>query len=140
MLFRSAKAHFNKRISVNSPQAVVDNTIYDLYTRGYWTAENLGTAKEELIDSGLLEKTTTVSPVPLPQPEPEAPKSGPSVAEPTRIAPQNGQPVGLGLPARSSTPSTVPSEKPLSDVDLQKMDMNDLRTIAAAQLQSMKNR
>jgi len=140
LIGRMSKAYLNKRISVNSPQAVVDNTIYDLYTRGYWTAENLGTAKEELIDSGLLEKTTTVSPVPLPQPEPEAPKSGPSVAEPTRIAPQNGQPVGLGLPARSSTPSTVPSEKPLSDVDLQKMDMNDLRTIAAAQLQSMKNR
>lgn len=138
LIARMAKAHLNKRISVNSPQAVIDNIIYDLYTRGYWTTENLETAKEELIDGGLLEKTTTVSPVPQPQPQPEAPKSGPSVTEAPRIATQSGQPVGLGLPARSSTPAATPDSKPLSDVDLEKMDMKDLRAIAAAQLQAMR--
>jgi hypothetical protein len=138
LIARMAKAYLNKRIKDNSPQSVIDNIIYDLYTRGYWTPENLETAKEELIDSGLLVKTTPVSEVPPPQPQQVAPNPGPSVPVAPRIATQTGQPVGLGIPARSSAPSAVPEEKPLSDVDLQKLPMNDLRRIAEAQLRAMK--
>lgn len=139
LVARLAKAHLNKRIKDSAPQVVIDNAIYDLYKSGYWTAENLETAKEELIDIGELQKSTPVSEVPPPPPQQAAPK-GPSEPAAPRIATQTGQPVGLGLPARSSSPSAVADPKPLTDVDLEKLPMNDLRKIAEAQLQALKNK
>ena len=55
---RMAKAHLNKKITVKTPQPVVDTTIYELFSGGFWTVENLETAKDELIESGLLEKSS----------------------------------------------------------------------------------
>lgn len=139
LIARMAKVYLNKRVSSNSPQSLIDNTIFDLYSKGYWTAENLETAKEELIDGGLLEKVVTVSPVSQPQPQPAA-QPGPSVPAATRIASQTGQPVSLGISARETTSAAVPEEKLLTDVDLQKLPMSELAKIAAAQLQAMKNK
>ena len=137
LIARMAKAYLNRRIKDHAPQAVVDNTIYDLYVKGHWTVENLETAKEELTEIGELLKATTVSEVPTPQPQPAA-QPGPSVPAATRIATQTGQPVTLGIPARENTPAAVPDDKVLTDVDLQKLPLNDLRKIAEAQVAAMK--
>lgn len=139
LIGRMAKSYLNKKITKSTPQSTVDDTIFELYSRGFWTADNLETAKEELIDSGLLERSESHRPAPKPQPQPVA-VTGPSVPEAERIAAKNGptQPVGFGIPARVSSPAIVSEEKPLSDVDLQNMPLDKLKAIAAAQMRALK--
>lgn len=139
LIGRMSKAFLNKKITEKTPQATVDDTIYELYSRGFWTVENLETAKEELIDSGLLEKSESHRQVPQPQPtaptQPQqvTPNSPPAPAE--RIAPKPGQQVApvFGSSVRN-TSSAETTEKALSDVDLYSLPLDQLRQIAAAQL------
>lgn len=135
---RMSKAYLNKKITDKTPQAVVDDTIYELYSRGSWTVENLETAKEELIDSGLLDKSESHRQVAPPQPQQEAPRTEQPPVPATRIATPTGQPVGVfGTPVRNSSPTTT-EDKPLSDVDLQTMPLDQLRLLALAQLRAQK--
>ncbi len=139
IVIRMAKAHLNKRLAKNTPQSAIDDAIYELYNGGFWTADNLETAKDELIESGLLERSTPNRTVSEPTPsQPVAVVSGPSVPEVPRIAPKTGQPVGLGLPARNNSAAVVPEDKPLTDVDLQNMPLDKLRALAAYQMQLAK--
>jgi hypothetical protein len=135
LVARMAKSYLNKKITKHTPQAIVDDCIYEVYKRGKWTLENLETAKEELVESELFERPESPRSVATHKPEPVT-VPGPSVPAPQRIATTTGQPVGLGIPARSSTPAVVPEEKPLTDVDLQNISLADLRMIAAAQLRA----
>jgi hypothetical protein len=136
---RMAKAFLNKKVTKNSAQTIVDDVIYELYSKGFWTVDNLETAKEELVENGLFER-----PAPTrgsqPQPQPVVAPSDPSAPAAPRIAAAPGQPVGLvGLPARSSTPVATSDPKPLTDVDLQKLPLDQLRAIAQAQLMAMRH-
>jgi hypothetical protein len=116
----------------------VDDTIYELYSHGFWTVDNLEKAKEELVENGLFERPAPSAPS-TPQPQPVVAPSGPSVPAASRIAATTGQPVGLvGFPARGNTPVTIPESQSLTDVDLQKMPLDQLRQIAQAQLRAMK--
>ncbi len=139
LIQRLAKVYLHKSVSKDLKHSV-DNVIFELYEKGFWTAENLETAKDELIESGLLELTVTPRPTPKPKREPVAVIDSPSESPAPRIAASPGQTVGLGLPARNSTPTVVPDEKPLTDVDLQSLPLEDLRKIAQAQLQAMQRR
>jgi hypothetical protein len=140
LIGRISKVYLNKKITKSTAQSSVDDTIYELYTKGYWTVENLEAAKEELIENGLFERSTTTN---TSQPQPQqvnTPPSVPSVPAAPRIAPKTGQTVGvsLGIPARNSTPTVIPEAQPLSDLDLQKMPLEQLKAIAAAQLKAMR--
>ena len=136
LIQRMAKVYLHKSISKNQN---VDDIIFELYERGFWTAENLETAKDELIESGLLELTVAPTPTPKPNRKPVT-ENSPSESPAPRIAASPGQTVGLGIPARSSTPTVVPEEKPLTDVDLQSLPLEELRKIALAQLQAQARR
>ena len=135
---RVSKVYLNKKLSKSTSQSVVDDTIYDLYSGGYWTVENLETAKEELIENGLFERSTPTRSS-QPQPQQVAAPSVPSEPAASRIAAQPGQSSGvsLGLPARNSSPAVVPDQTPITDLDLQKMPLEQLKAIAAAQLRNM---
>ncbi len=141
LIGRIAKVYLNKKITKSTTQSTVDDLIYDLYTKGYWTVENLESAKEELIENGLFERSATPS-SPTTQPQQVvAPPSAPSATSAPRIAAETGRkPVGisLGLPARNSTPAVVPEAQSLSDLDLQKIPLDQLKAIAAAQLKAMR--
>ena len=135
LVVRMAKAHLNRKLNKSTPQSTIDDTIFELYNKGFWTPENLETAKEELIDSGLLERSTPIRQVSEPNPpQPVAPTRGPSVPEAPRIAAKTGQPVGLGISAKTSSAAVVPEDKPLADVDLQSMPLDKLRALAAYQI------
>src|ERR1700728_854818 len=134
LIRRLAKVHLKKTVSKDL-KVNVDDVIYELYKSGSWTEENLEAAKEELIDAGALQLVSTSVPATQPQPQPAA-SSAPE--PPKHIAKNPGQPVGLGLPARGSTSVVIPEEKPLSDINLTELPMDQLRKIAMAQLQAMK--
>ncbi len=143
LIGRVSKAYLNKKVTKSTAQSTVDDLIYELYSKGYWTTENLETAKAELIENGLFERSTT--PVRSPQPQPQqvatpVQQSRPSEPAASRIAPQTGQQVGinLGLSEKNSTPAVVPDQVPLTDTDLQKMPLEQLKAIAAAQLKAMR--
>ena len=141
LVVRMAKAYLGRKITKNTSQSAVDDAIFDLFNAGYWTADNLETAKDELIESGLLHRSTSVRRVSeptLPQPAVPAPAVNPSEPETPRIAAKTGQPVGLGISAKTSSPSVVPEEKPLADVDLQTMPLDKLKALAALQVQMLK--
>ena len=132
---RMSKHYLGKKITDKTPQTTVDDVIYELYSGGFWTVENLETAKEELIDSGLLDKVESPRQVSQPQPQPVAP---PSPSVPTaRIAPTTGQTAVFGTPVRNSTPTST-EERTLSDVDLQTMPLDQLRLLAQAQLRAQR--
>jgi len=133
---RMAKSYLNKKITKSTAQPIVDDAIYEIYKRGKWTVENLETAKEELIENELFERSESRRTVPEPQPEPVAVK-GPSVPATQPIVATPGQPVGLiGLSAKGGSPVAAPEEKPLTDVDLQSIPLSDLKAIAMAQLRA----
>jgi len=140
LIGRVSKIYLNKKITKSTAPTTVDGVIYELFTKGHWTVENLESAKEELVENGLFERPT--SPVRTPQPQPQQvatpPASVPSEPAAPRIAPAPGQQVGisLGIPARNSTPVVIPDGKPLTDLDLQKMPLEQLRAIAEAQLKA----
>lgn len=137
---RMAKAYLNRKITKSTSQTTVDDTIYDLHKGGFWTVDNLETAKEELVENGLFERPVS-SRNSQQQPQPVVAPSDPSVPAASRIAAPNGQPVGIvGLAARSNTPAVVPESVPLSDVDLQKLPLDQLKAIAQAQLRAMQGR
>lgn len=141
LVTRMAKAYLGRKIAKNTPQSVVDETIYELFSKGYWTAENLETAKDELLEGALLQQASTVRNVSEPTPSQQvtpAPAASPSEPEAPRIATKTGQPVGLGISAKTGTTVAVPEDKPLSDVDLQTMDLTKLKSLAALQLQMLK--
>lgn len=136
LIARMSKAHLGKSLPKKAPQAVVDTTIYELFAAGAWTVENLERAKDELIDSGLLEKSASAHTPPQPQPQPAAPpKAGPSAPE-QGIPGKTGQNAGanFGLPVRGSGPPAQPENTPPSDVDLYQLPLDQLRAIARAQL------
>lgn len=132
---RLAKVHLKKTVSKDL-KVNIDDVIYELYKSGNWTEENLEAAKEELIDAGALQRVSTSVPATPQSPQPAAPQS--ASEPPKRIATNPGQPAGLGLPARGSTSVVIPEEKPLSDINLSELPMDQLRKIAMAQLQAMK--
>lgn len=135
LIQRLAKVYLKKSVS-KSLKVNVDDVIYDLFKEGFWTEENLETAKDELIESGLLEPITSTTPTQTPTRQPVA--NSPS-DPPKRIATGNtGTPAGLGLPARNSSPTVVPEEKPLTVSDLHSLSQEQLRQIAMAQLKSMR--
>ena len=139
LVARVAKVYLNKKLTKSTSQAVVDDVIYELYNKGFWTAENLESAKDELIENGLFERSATPSNS-QPKLQQVDATSVPSEPAAPRIAAKPGQPVGvsLGISERNTVPSEVPAEgKPLSDLDLQKMPMEQLRQIAEAQLKAM---
>ena len=135
LIGRMAKAYLNKKITKSTSQVMVDDTIADLFDKGYWTVETLEKAKEELVENGLFERPAP-NRISTPQPQQVAAPSGPSEPVASRIAAAPGQPVGFGLPARSSSPAAIPESQPLSDVDLQKLPMDQLKAIALAQLKA----
>ena len=135
LIGRMAKAYLNKKITKSTSQVMVDDTIADLFDKGYWTVETLEKAKEELVENGLFERPAP-NRISTPQPQQVAAPSGPSEPVASRIAAAPGQPVGFGLPARSSSPAAIPESQPLSDVDLQKLPMDQLKAIAMAQLKA----
>lgn len=141
LVVRMAKVYLGRKIVKNTPQSVVDDSIFEMYQKGVWTPENLETAKDELIESGLFHRSTPVRRVSEPTPsQPAAPATAVSPSEPeaSRIAAKTGRPVGLGIPARASNSAASPEEKPLADVDLQTMPLDKLRALAALQVQMLK--
>lgn len=140
LIGRISKVYLNKKVTKSTSQTIVDDLIYELFSKGFWTVENLESAKEELIENGLFERSTAPVRNSKPQPQQVAiPQDSPSEPAAPRIAATPGQQVGvsLGIPAKSSTPVAVPDAKPLTDTDLQKLPLEQLRAIAAAQLQAM---
>lgn len=132
---RMAKAYLNKKITAKTPQPVVDTTIYELFSGGFWTVENLETAKEELIESGLLEKSVSRATPPTVNTPPAAPLVSPSVPDkgiPGKAGQNAG--AGFGLPVRGTSAPVEPSNTPPSDVDLYNLPLDQLRKIAQAQL------
>jgi len=136
LIGRMAKAHLNKKITDKTPQPVVDTTIYELFSGGFWTVENLETAKEELIDSGLLEKSTPIAATPNLPPQPAAqPQQSPSAPEQgIQGKPGSNAGAGFGLPVRGTSAPAQPDNTPPSDVDLYNLPLDQLRKLAQVQL------
>ena len=141
LISRISKTYLNKKISKKTPDEEVDNTVAELYSKGFWTVENLETAKDELIDSELLKRSTrphvsTTQPQQVAAPVVTRPSEPPA----PRIAATPGQPMVLGFSASNSSPSATPEPRTLTDTDLQSLPMEQLRKIAAAQIQAMRGR
>jgi hypothetical protein len=139
LIARVSKTYLNKKITQRTSDDEVDNAVAELYSKGFWTVENLETAKEELIESGLLERSTKPRSTPTPQPQPVA-VTRPSEPPAQRIAANPGQSVApAGLPARSNTPTPEPETRALTATDLQTMPLDQLRKLAQAQISQSKN-
>ena len=138
LIARVSKTFLNKKITQKTTDKEVDNTVAELYSKGFWTVENLETAKDELIESGLLERSTTPRrSTPPPQP---VTVSRPSEQPAPRIAATPGQSVApAGLPARNNTPVPEPETRALTATDLQSMPLDQLRKLAQAQIAQAKN-
>ena len=138
LISRISKIYLNKKITQKTTDEEVDNTVAELYSKGFWTAENLETAKDELIESGLLERSTkprysTTTPQPVAV-------NRPSEQPAPRIAATPGQSVApAGLSARNNTPSPEPETRALTATDLQSMPLDQLRKLAQAQIAQAKN-
>jgi len=138
LIARVSKIYLNKKITQKTTDEEVDNTVAELFSKGFWTAENLETAKDELIESGLLERSTKPR-YSTPQPLPVT-VNRPSEQPAPRIAATPGQSVApAGLSARNNTPVPEPSIRALTATDLQSMPLDQLRKLAQAQIAQAKN-
>ena len=138
LIARVSKTFLNKKITQRTSDDEVDNIIAELYSKGFWTVENLETAKDELIESGLLERSTKPR-YSAPQPQPVA-VNRPSEQPAPRIAATPGQSVApAGLSARNNTPVPEPDTRALTATDLQTMPLDQLRKLAQAQIAQSKN-